>query len=54
MTPFPVIVVVTAITRWRQLKLHAECHAGAWNATAFELALIHHHVGDAWLDVHRL
>jgi hypothetical protein len=53
MTAFPVIVVVTALTHWQQMLLHADCHEGTWNATPAELDVIREHLGDQWLTFHR-
>ena len=49
---FPVIVVITALTRWRQMRLYSSCHGVAWSATQAELDLIREHLGERWLESH--
>jgi len=53
MTGFPVIVVVTALTSWQQMRLHAPCHHAAWDATPTDLRAIREYLGDAWLEAQR-
>ncbi len=49
----PIIVVVTALTRWNRMLLRALCHEEAWDATPAELEAIREYLGAAWIEQHR-
>jgi hypothetical protein len=46
---FPVIVVVTAVTAWRQMRMFATCHGIAWDASPSEIRTLREHLGERWL-----
>jgi hypothetical protein len=50
MCDFPILVVVTALMRWKNMNLYLAGHVGAWDATEEDLRLIREHVGEAWLE----
>jgi hypothetical protein len=39
-TEFPAEVVKVALTQWNNLALHADCHAGTWDASESEMKRI--------------
>jgi hypothetical protein len=48
LTPFPAIVVFTALTRWKQMRLYSPCHDLAWDAAPAELQVVREHLGAEW------
>jgi hypothetical protein len=50
---FPVLVVVIAVTSWKQMHLYSACHNLAWDASPSEIECIREHLGDAWIESQR-
>jgi hypothetical protein len=50
---FPDLVVVVALTVWKQMRLYTSCHDSSWDASAPEIQSIREHVGDEWLESQR-
>jgi hypothetical protein len=48
---FPVIVVITAMTAWKQMRLFAACHEVSWDASVAEIQSIREHLGDSWFPI---
>jgi hypothetical protein len=46
---YPLIVVITALSQWHRMALHAPCHSESWSATALELQRFREYLGDAWI-----
>lgn len=53
LTEYPVLVVMTALTRWHNMALYASCHEGSWDASSAEMARIRAFLGDPWIEAHR-
>jgi hypothetical protein len=53
LTSFPVLVVVTALETWNQMRLHAQCHDVGWDASVGELQSFREFLGRPWLESHR-
>lgn len=53
LVPFPVLVIVTALTRWGQMRLYSSCHDVFWDASPSELRVISEHLGTKWLESRR-
>lgn len=49
LSEFPVIVVVTALTRWNNMALYAACHQQRWDASTVELQGIRRQMGEEWI-----
>lgn len=50
---FPVIVIITALTVWNNLRLYVNCHDVSWDASSTELDAIRCHLGTEWMLRHR-
>jgi hypothetical protein len=48
--PFPWIVVAMAMTRWKQMRLHSNCHPGGWDASGQEISFIAEYLGEPWIE----
>jgi hypothetical protein len=44
-----VIVVIKALTQWKNMNLYAPCHQGSWSASQVELDIIRLYLGEAWI-----
>jgi hypothetical protein len=47
---YPIIVAVTALRSWKQMRLYSPCHDVAWDADASEIQTMKKFVGTAWLE----
>jgi hypothetical protein len=50
LTAFPILVVVTALTSWQQMRLYSSCHETGWDATQLEIQSMREHLGENWLQ----
>jgi len=50
---FTILVVVTGLTRWNNMRLHSDCHDCAWDAGKSELTDIRNFLGARWIESHR-
>lgn len=51
---YPVAVVAIALTRWNNMNLHSSCHPISWSASPCELKKIRDHMGENWIEEHRV
>jgi hypothetical protein len=49
---FPVLVIVTAITRQDHLRLYSACHDISWDASNFEMQAVRQFLGAEWIESH--